>query len=239
MPTSEKTVAIVQSSYIPWKGYFDLIALADEFILLDDVQYTTRDWRNRNRIKTPDGLKWLTIPVRGPHRRRIDEIEVADAEWAADHWRSLRHNYAKAPYFDANADRIEGLYRDATARRLSAVNRHFIAALCETLEIETPIHLSTDYEVEGTKAIRLLNLCLASGATRYLSGPAARSYLDTALFEAEGIEVEWMSYDGYPEYPQLHPPFEHGVTILDLIFNTGPDAGEYMKGIRGRVDVGG
>ncbi len=237
MPASEKTVAIVQSSYIPWKGYFDLIALADEFILLDEVQYTTRDWRNRNRIKNRDGLQWLTIPVRGPHRRRIDEIEVVDGEWAAEHWRSLRHSYAEASYFDVHADRIEDLYGDAPERSLSAINRHFIRALCETLEIHTPIRMSTDYAVTGTKTIKLLNLCLAAGATRYLSGPAAQSYLDTALFEAEGIEVEWMSYDGYPEYPQPHPPFEHGVTILDLIFCTGPQAGEYMKGPRGRVDI--
>ena len=232
-----KSVAIVQSSYIPWRGYFDLIRSVDEFILFDDMQYTRRDWRNRNRIKTPAGLQWLTIPVRGSHRRRIDEVKLVDRGWAPDHWRSLRHNYARAPLFERYADRIQALYDEATDLRLSAINHHFILALCEMLGIDTPVRKSTDYSATGTKGAKLLNLCLAAGATRYLSGPAAQAYIDTAMFEGEGIEVEWMGYDGYPEYPQVHPPFEHSVTILDLIFNTGPDAPTYMKGPRTAFDA--
>lgn len=237
MEASEKTVAIVQSSYIPWKGYFDLIALADEFILLDDVQYTARDWRNRNRIKTAAGLRWLTVPVRRPHRARIDEVEVADRQWSSHHWVSVRHNYARAPYFREYADRVHQMYAGATDPHLTTINRRCIDALCEMLGIETPIRRSTEYDTTGTKTARLLGLCRAAGATRYLSGPAAQDYLDTSLFEEHGIEVAWMRYDDYPEYPQLSPPFEHAVSVLDLLFNTGPRAQEYLKGLARPVEA--
>jgi WbqC-like protein family len=230
MAGPDKSVAIVQSNYIPWKGYFDLIGLADEFILLDDVQYTTRDWRNRNRVKTKHGLKWLTIPVADAGRRRIDEVYIADPGWASLHWETLLHSYSRAPHFRRYAARVEEWYANALQRRrLSAINRHFIEEICKLLEIDTPITSSTDYGVSGSSTSRLVALCRAAGATRYLSGPKARAYLDEAVFDAEGVEVVWMSYEGYPEYPQLHAPFEHGVTVLDMIFNVGPDARAYMK----------
>jgi len=226
-----KRVAIVQSCYIPWKGYFDLINLVDEFVLYDDRQYTRRDWRNRNRIKTPQGTRWLTIPVevKGRYHQRIDETLISDPDWADVHWKTLHHNYASAPHFDTYAERIEALYRAANDRRLSAVNRTFLEEICAILGITTRLSWSTDYEASGARTERLVSLCRAAGATTYLSGPSAREYMDEALFDQAGIELEYMSYEGYPEYPQLHPPFEHGVTVLDLLFNTGPDAPRFMK----------
>ncbi len=226
-----KTVAIVQSCYIPWKGYFDLVNRADEFILYDDRQYTRRDWRNRNRIKTPQGPIWLTIPVqvKGRYHQRIDETEISDADWREQHWRTLRHAYAAAPCFSDVADRSEALYRETRETRLSLVNRRFIDAICELLGIETSLSWSTDYDVEGARTERLVNLCLAAGASRYLSGPSAREYLDEEQFARHDIDLEYVDYAGYPEYPQLYPPFEHAVTILDLLFHTGRDAPRYMK----------
>jgi hypothetical protein len=226
-----RSVAIVQSCYIPWKGYFDLIAGVDEFILYDDRQFTRRDWRNRNRIKTPQGTQWLTIPVetKGRYHQRIDETLVSEPGWAAQHWKTVAHNYAAAPYFADYRDELETLYETAADGRLSMVNRHFIEAINRILGITTALTWSTDYEAEGTKTERLVSLCRAAGATAYLSGPRARCYLDEAAFTEAGIELSYFDYSDYPEYDQLYPPFDHAVTILDLILNTGPEAPRYMK----------
>ena len=227
-----KTVAIVQSCYIPWKGYFDLVAGADEFILYDDRQFTRRDWRNRNRIKTPNGVQWLTIPVnvKGKYHQRIDETTISDPDWAQRHWKTLVHSYTAAPSFAEYAPAAEDLYRLAASEsRLSQINRGFIEGVCKLLSIETAFSWSTDYDVEGDRSGRLAALCRASGASRYLSGPRARSYLDDEVFSSQGIEVVYADYDGYVEYEQLHPPFEHGVTIFDLLFHVGSDAPSYMK----------
>jgi WbqC-like protein family len=238
-----KTVAIVQSNYIPWKGYFDLINQVDEFVLYDDRQYTRRDWRNRNRIKTASGPVWLTIPVqvKGRYHQRIDETLVSDPEWRGRHWQTLQHSYGKAPFFAAVRDRLEPLYRESGETRLSAVNRAFLEALCELLGIETTLSWSTDYDVDASDRVeRLLALCRAAGATHYVSGPSARGYLEPGEHRCEeaGIGVSYADYSGYPEYPQLHPPFEHAVSVVDLLVNTGPDATRYMltfDAVRDRV----
>lgn len=229
---SSKRVAIVQSSYIPWKGYFDLIRAVDEFILLDDVQFTKRDWRSRNQIKTHQGLAWLTIPVRtkGRYLQLIQETEISDPRWGEDHWATISANYARAPFFKTYADTIAALY---TARPgtecLSAVNHRFILGICQLLGIRTPIRWSTDYGAPAGKNERLIELCRKAGATDYLSGQNARGYLDEAMFAAGGIRVQFADYCGYPEYPQPWPPFAHHVSILDLLFSTGPDATRFMK----------
>jgi hypothetical protein len=226
-----KRVAIVQSNYIPWKGYFDLLNLADEFILYDDMQYTRRDWRNRNLIKTANGLQWLTIPVqvKGRYFQKIRETEVGDPAWARDHWRSIAHSYSRAAHFKDYKDWAEELYLGAGERLLSRVNYRFLTAICRVLGIRTQISWSMDYRLAEGQTERLVDLCKQAGATEYLSGPAAKDYMDEALFEREGIALRYMDYSGYPEYRQLFPPFEHGVTVLDLIFNEGPEATRYMK----------
>jgi len=227
-----KRVAILQSNYIPWKGYFDLIRRVDEFILFDSVQYTRRDWRNRNLIKTNDGLKWLTIPVnvKGQFLQRINETTVNDSTWAATHWKTIRNQYARAPFFAQYDQLFSDLYAEAEKMdHLSDINTLFIRAVCNLLGIKTVLSHDTDYAIPEGKNERLLGLCQQAGATLYLSGPAAKSYLDETLFRDQGIEVEWMDYSGYPEYPQLHPPFEHGVTVLDLLFNTGDEASKYLR----------
>jgi hypothetical protein len=225
-----KRVAIVQSCYIPWKGYFDLIDRVDEFVLLDDAQFTRRDWRNRNRLKTPRGAEWLTVPVqvKGKYHQRIDETVVSEPDWAGRHFKTIHHTYAQAPFFDDFRAPIEEAYAAiADEPRLSVINRTLLEAVFPLLGIETELSWSTQYPGEGTKTDRLVEICRAAGATEYLSGPAARTYLDEGLFAEHGIAVGWMDYDGYPEYPQLHPPFDHAVTVLDVIFNTGPDAASY------------
>jgi hypothetical protein len=227
-----KRVAAIQSSYIPWRGYFDVIGLVDEFILLDEVQYTKRDWRNRNRIKTAQGLLWMTIPVqvKGRYRQRIDEVRIADRGWAERHWQTLRQAYAAADRFEDTAEQIAALYEQAgELERLSDVNRLFLDGLCPMLGIDTRLSWSTDYASEGAGTERLASLCAQAGADEYVSGPAARAYLDEDEFASRGIAVRWMDYSGYPAYPQVHPPYDEAVSIIDLLFNTGPDAERYMK----------
>jgi hypothetical protein len=230
----EKHLAIIQSNYIPWKGYFDILGLVDEFILYDDMQYTRRDWRNRNKIKTPRGLQWITIPVqvKGKYFQTIRETQVTSSAWADEHWKSLHHNYGKAPYFEQYAPLFDDLYRQAAAEPyLSQINYLFITAICDLLGIDTRITWSMDYEIPEGKTERLIGLCQQVEATSYLSGPSARGYIDEQLFVDAGIDLVFMDYSDYPEYEQFYPPFEHGVTILDLIFHTGPDAPRYMKSL--------
>ncbi|WP_345350519.1 WbqC family protein [Actinoallomurus liliacearum] len=225
-----KRVAIVQSNYIPWKGYFDLIAAVDEFILLDNVQFTTRDWRNRNRIKTASGVRWLSIPViRGARNRPINEVESGDPDWRLEHWRILTEAYRRAPHWADAAPILERLYQGCESTRLSTINRHFLEGVCDILRIRAEFSRAEDYDPTGTKTERLVDLCVKAGADEYVTGPAARAYLDESLFHDAGIDVRWFDYSGYPEYPQVHPPFDHQVSILDLIVNTGPAAARYLK----------
>jgi hypothetical protein len=227
-----RKVAIVQSNYIPWKGYFDLIHMVDEFILYDDMQYTRRDWRNRNYIKTPRGLEWLTIAVdvKGKYFQKIRETRVSDPAWADTHWKTIVHNYSKAACFARYRERFEHLYRECAAEELlSRINFRFIEAVCDALDIRTKITWSMDYELVEGKTERLVGLCKSAGATHYLSGPSARGYLEEEQFAAEGIGLSYMDYSGYPPYRQLHGEFQHTVTVLDLLFNEGPDAPRYMK----------
>jgi WbqC-like protein len=225
-----KRAAIVQSSYIPWKGYFDLIRSVDAFILLDNVQFTRRDWRSRNRIKTRHGLAWLSIPVhtRGRYTQLIQDTTTSDPHWGRRHWQTIQANYAKAPYFDRYADRLAVLYEHPSTH-LSEINHAFITPICDVLGITTPITWSSEYATRHAPSERLIDLCLAVGATEYLSGPSAANYLDIAAFEAAGVAVQFADYSGYAEYLQLHGPFEHSVSVLDLLFCTGPRALDFMK----------
>lgn len=230
---AHKRVAIVQSSYIPWKGYFDLIRAVDEFILLDDVQFTRRDWRSRNRIKTKDGLAWLSVPVesKGRFAQRIDEVRISDPDWGRRHWQTIRGAYARAPFFAEYAPPLEALYHAPPSTRLSEVNHAFLTVMCGMLRITTPIRWSADYQARAGRTARLVDLCALAGATEYLSGPSARAYLDLDAFRRAGIGVLFADYTGYAEYAQPHPPFEHAVSALDLLFCTGPRAGDHLKDV--------
>jgi hypothetical protein len=232
-----KTVAISQSNYIPWKGYFDLLARCDEFVIFDSVQFTRRDWRNRNRIKTPHGPQWLTIPVevKGRYSQPIDDVQIASKAWAGDHWRSVESNYARAAEFSSTAPWLHELF-DAAAphSRLTDVNEFLLRGIANRLGITTTVR--RDVDVLGRSALadmdatqRLVELCTALGATRYVSGPAARAYLDEQRFRSSDIEVVWMSYGPYPEYPQPWGPFVHEVSIVDVLLCAGDAARRYLE----------
>jgi len=230
--SNTKTVAILQSNYIPWKGYFDLINMVDEFILYDDVKYTKNDWRNRNIIKTPQGLQWLTIPVyfKGKSSQKIKEAKISDFRWCKKHWKSISQNYAKARFFGKYREVFEELYHECGGEEfLCRVNYRFLTALCGVLGIKTKITWSMDYELSEGKTERLVALCRDAGAAHYISGPAAKDYIEDDLFSRAGISLSYIDYSGYPEYMQLFGEFTHRVSVIDLIFNEGPGAVKFMK----------
>jgi hypothetical protein len=226
-----KRIAISQSNYIPWKGYFDMIARVDEFVLYDDMQFTRRDWRNRNQIKTAQGLHWLTIPVqsKGNYFEAIKNVRISDQGWAEQHWKTIRHNYSRAPHFEEYGPKIASLYQAAAQEEmLSRINHVFLLGLCQLLHITTPLKWSMEYESVEGKNERLISICRQAGAAVYLSGPAAKEYVDETAFRTAGVQVEWMDYAWYPVYEQRFDGFTHGVSVLDVIFNCGQKAADYV-----------
>jgi len=231
-----KKVAIIQSSYIPWKGYFDIIHDVDLFIFYDDRQYTVRDWRNRNKIKTPDGTRWLTIPVGSDRNRLIYEVGIVDDSWQKNHWDTLKQYYSNASYFKEYKDFFEHVYLEMKWGNLSELNQYLVKSISKDfLGIKTEFKDSREFNAQGFRLDRMLDLLDKANASFYLSGPLAKDYIIEERFVEKGIELQYKDYSGYPEYPQLFPPFEHAVTILDLLFNCGPNTPHYIWEWREKV----
>ena len=228
-----KKVCITQSNYIPWKGYFKNISDVDVFVLYDDMQYTKRDWRNRNLIKTPDGLKWLTIPVevRGKFTQRINEVMISDKSWQKNHLLTIKQFYKKSKYYREIIDIVEFWYNKASFEYLSDINLHFIRSICDFYDIKTTIIKSDEFDMEGDRTDKLVGICNQLGATSYYTGPAARNYMEESKFTVHNISVNYFQYDNYPEYDQLYAPYQHGVTILDMIFNLGYEGKTFFKDV--------
>lgn len=222
-------IGVIQSSYIPWRGYFDFIASVDTFVFHDDIQYTKSDWRNRNRIKTPKGTEWLTVPVRYKEvSQLICETSIDHStSWQQKHLRKMQESYREAPYAQAALDIIASVPADQS-ETISNLNIVLTKRICEYLCITTPLITSSDLSLVGTKTDRLIDLLKKLNATTYLSGPSAEAYLDKDAFPRNGIRLEYKSYN-YDPYPQLWGEFEGAVTILDLIANCGPDAKNFIR----------
>lgn len=226
-------VAILQSNYIPWKGYFDIIHDVDLFVFYDDLQYTKNDWRNRNRIKTTHGTRWLTIPVGKSERRRICDVELPGDDWQRVHWRRLEEAYRQAPHFAMYRQWLEDIYLRRRWTTLAALNQALIVEIArDLLGIRTAFADSRTFTLTRSKGERVIELLQKVGAVEYVSGPAARVYLDEAACRQAGVTVTWKDYGGYPAYHQVHPPFDPQVSILDLLFHTGPDAAWHIWGWR-------
>lgn len=228
-------LAIIQPSYIPWRGYFHQIRKADVFILYDDVQYDKHGWRNRNRVKTANGTVWLTVPVAAAgnvvESTPINEIRcVWRRDWTRKHWATIEQSYGRAPHFERYAPLLASFY----ARRdefLAELTIDLTLALSRELGIEGTRFLRSSRMpgIEGAGTDRLLSLLRATGADHYISGPSARAYIDEDRVREAGVTLEYMEYD-YPEYEQLHPPYDPRVSVLDLLLMKGPEAGEYVWG---------
>jgi hypothetical protein len=229
------TGVILQPSYIPWRGYFHLIQRADVFVFYDDVQYDKHGWRNRNRVKTPSGVQWLTIPVRSrgcvTDGTPIKDIEIAwDRDWAAKHWATIRQSYARrAPHFARYGGLLEQWYAARPALLADAVIPLTITLARELGITHTRFVRSSELGVTGDRVERLLGILRAVGADRYLSGPSAQEYIDEEQFQSANIGLSYVTYD-YREYTQLYPPYDPQVSILDLLFMTGPDAPNHIWG---------
>jgi WbqC-like protein len=224
-------VAILQPNYVPWRGYFDFIDEVDVFVVYDDVQYTKGDWRNRNRIKTAQGLRWMTVPVHHHLGQRICDTAVAysgSRNWRRDHLNLIEANLSAAPYV-ADVRSMLSAEFERGHRTISDLNVGLIKTLCRYLHIDTPLRFSSEFTLHGAKTERLIELLTTIGATTYVSGPSASAYLDEARFREARIRLEYKTYD-YANYPQLHGAFDPGVSILDLIANCGPHARRWLLG---------
>jgi hypothetical protein len=219
---------------MPWKGYFDLISYVDEFIIFDDMQYTRRDWRNRNKIKTPNGLEWLTVPVqvKGKYDQRIMDVSTEGDLWKSKHLSSIMHNYRKSLHFESSMDWLTKAYDALESNNLSSINTQLIREVCNHLEIDTKISSSLEYSTSENPSTRLAQICLESEAGVYVSGPSARDYIETSVFEDREIEIEWFHYDNFPEYPQLWGKFESHVSVIDSIMNCGPHPENFLRGTK-------
>ncbi len=236
--TTAKTIAILQSNYIPWKGYFDIIAAVDEFVIFDEVQFTRRDWRNRNKIIAGGKPHWLTIPVasKGHYQSAIRDIRVADRGWAETHWRSITYTYGRAAFFTSCRQPLQEVFELASRETyLSAINDLLLSRIAGMLQLSTVFTYSEDVpRSTDDPTRRLVELCVARGATSYLSGPAARAYIEPEQFSEAGIELVYADYTGYPVYDQGSAQFEHGVSIIDLLMRFGPQARDHLKSTRDR-----
>lgn len=224
-------VIITQSNYIPWKGYFSAMRKATHLVLYDDMQYTKRDWRNRNMLITPNGPKWLSIPinVKGKYYQKINETQVNDNNWGYNHWNFIKNNYIKSPYFKEYQHHFIDLYLNPSSSYLSDINLDFIKKIITLLEIDIKIISSKEFDLKGDKTEKLVNVCKELNAEKYYTGPSAKNYMDESLFIDNNIEIEYYNFSGYPEYKQQWGGFDHAVSVLDMFFNLGPETIKYFN----------
>ncbi len=226
-------VAVDQPNYIPWKGYFDLIHDVDLFVFYTDVQYTVRDWRNRNKIITPNGEKWLSVPCGKDTKRLIHEVNITDYDWQKIHYETIKFAYGKRPYYRWIKPLLDEVYLEKTWQNLSELDIYLTKKIAiDYLGINTRFADSREYITHGAKHERMLNLLESIGTDIYESGPAAKDYIITGDYARKGIELRWKSYSDYPVYPQNGDSFNHNVSILDLLCNVGEDAPYYIWGWR-------
>jgi len=225
-------VVVLQSNYLPWIGYFDLINRADICVFYDDVQYTKNDWRNRNRILTKQGLEWITVPVGQSISRLINQVEINDPSWQKQHYNRIRNAYDIRTNDTWSLDLLDLLFTRKQWTNLSELNQETIRLISRNyLDIDTQFENSVNYDLQGTGEARLLSLLNQLQATHYLSGPAGANYLHSNHFEEEGIALEFMNYPEYSEYEQIQKPFTSKVSIIDLLLNTQTEASTYLLGL--------
>ncbi len=222
-------VAIVQPNYIPWRGYFDFISQVDLFIFYDDVQYTKQDWRNRNQLRAKNGdLIWLSVPVNAKMSSLIMDVEIDYTQnWTHKQLSFIEQNYGSAPFFKQYYEP----FRDLLLSKIPLLSDLDIALskmICDWLGIKTAFVKASDLACSGAKDQRLIDLMQKVGGDHYLSGPAARSYIQPSMWEKAGLCFSYIEYPNYPAYAQIAEPFEPRVSIMDLLFMTGPEAPKYI-----------
>ncbi len=228
-------IAILQSNYIPWKGVFDMINMVDTFVFFEDVDFTKRDWRSRNQIKTANGEYWLTVPVqKAPRGTKIFDIKINNDGWQEKHFKTIKMAYSKSKYFNDYLWLLEEIYLGQKWENLSKLNQFVTKQISAILGINTKFIDSTELKTKGVKDDKLIEICELLNATTYLSGPAAKDYIDTDKFKNKNIGLEYIIYD-YPEYSQLHGDFNHFVSVLDVLFNCGTETSKYI--FKGEMEI--
>lgn len=232
-----KKIAILQSNYIPWKGVFDMINMVDEFVFFEDVDFTKRDWRSRNKIPTPNGEIWLTVPVNKAERgTKIKDITINhETDWQRKHYLTITGNYKKAPFYKDFEFLLDDIYMDHRWDNLSEMNIYITKKIADILGIKTSFVNSADLQTNGAKDDKLIEICQKLNATHYLSGPAAKDYIVDEKFKKANIGLSYINYEGYPEYKQLYGDFDHYVSIIDVLFNCGEKAQDYI--FKGQEDI--
>ena len=224
-----KRVAIIQSNYLPWVGYFDLLLSVDKLVFLDSVQYTRRDWRNRNKIKSPNGDRWITVPVhaKGNYFQAINNTKILGDEWKKEHLDLIQGLYSKSLHFSEISAKLHDLLYEKEDVLLSKLNRRLTASISKWLGIDveflSDIELLPDCE-SFDKSERLAVIAKNANASTYVSGPAARDYIDEKYFNDLGIELSWFEYKSYPPYAQSWGEFIPNLSIVDYMFNCGLDS---------------
>lgn len=227
-------VTIMQPAYLPWLGYFDRIASSDLLIFLDHVQIENgSSFTNRNRIRSATGSQWLTVPIRnsGSAPRAIDRVQIVnDRPWRKKHWTSIRSNYAKARHFDTYAEELSDYFDGEQSLLVDTLldGYHLLAGM---LGLATTTLRSSRMGATSSKGDLILDLCRSVSASRYISGPFGRDYLDREAFERAGIDLVFHDYD-HPTYEQVYPGFEPYMSVIDVLLNHGPQA---LKIVRGQV----
>jgi hypothetical protein len=222
-------VTISQPRYLPFQGYFHRIDCSDQFILLDNVQFSRHDWENRNKVKTAQGPSWLTVPVTAKFGVSIPQVRIDNTiPWQERHWRTLEQSYPRALYFDLLAPLLRPIYENERWEDLTALNIAVTWLLARLLEIEPTVVRASELEVAGAGSELILNLCRAVEAETYLSGPEGRKYLDVAAFHEAGIKVLYQDFEP-AVYPQLHGDFVPYLSAIDLLFNSGPDSAGFLR----------
>jgi hypothetical protein len=226
-----RKVGIIQPSYLPWRGFFDFVHEVDVFVFLDDVQYTVRDWRNRNRIKTRDGSAiWLTVPVLGGRNQLIRDAKIDNAQpWVRKHLQAIERSYGRTAHFGEYFEALSAIYRRGFDL-LSDLDIALTKALCDWLGVKRELVVASSLDCPGTKDEKLLAIVQRLGGSVYVSGPSAAAYLRPEIWRAAGVDLVYKDYSGYPEYPQISHPFEPSVSVLDTLFMLGASAPDYIWG---------
>ncbi|MHA2343199.1 MAG: WbqC family protein [Candidatus Hodarchaeales archaeon] len=230
---TKNKVIITQSNYIPWKGYFTTMRQATHFVIYDSAQYTKRDWRNRNKIITPSGPSWLSIPinVKGKYHQKINEAKISNDKWNIDHWNKIKQNYKKAPFYKEYSKYFESLYLEDLngLLYLTDINTIILKKCIDLLGFNIEVIDSRHFNIMGDKTEKLINICSDLNAVEYFTGPAAKNYIDEDLFIKNNIKLSFYDLDNFPEYNQMWNGFDHYVSILDMFFNLGDDTVKYFN----------
>lgn len=224
-----RKVAMLQPNYIPWKGVFDIIQRVDVFVFYDDVQYTTRDWRNRNKIKTPQGDQWLTVPVLQDREQLICEAQIdLTKNWQTKHYKAIESAYAKAPYYSDYRFLLEEIYLKQEWKKISELDIFSTQLIAKTLGLQPQWAIASELKKSGSKdGEKIIEICKELDCNQMLNGPSSKAFMDEKKFQDNHIQLSYMEYS-YPEYSQMYPPFSHQVTVLDVLFHCGPEAKKYI-----------